>query len=109
MYTNRILACSNIWKSFKNISGYFEANGRLYIVPDIVGDLSKAFDCVSHRLLNKKLCQYGIRGTTLILLELYLSLRDQCVSLGDEVSDFGLIESDTSQFACKIQKKIVLN
>ena len=43
-------------------------------------DLRKAFDTVSHKILLKKLCHYGIRGTAHSLLYSYLSNRQQFVS-----------------------------
>ena len=50
-------------------------------------DLSKAFDTIDHKILLKKLEIYGIRGVPLKLLESYLSNREQCVTVLDELSD----------------------
>jgi len=50
-------------------------------------DLSRAFDCVSHSLLLKKLEGIGIRGNVLQLFRTYLSNRKQFVTVGDDVSD----------------------
>lgn len=44
-------------------------------------DLSKAYDCLDHTLLLKKLDKYGIRGNTYRWLESYLSDRRQRVIL----------------------------
>jgi hypothetical protein len=44
-------------------------------------DFSKAFDTIDHRILTKKLLQYGIRGTSLKWLESYLAPRSITVSL----------------------------
>ena len=50
-------------------------------------DLSKAFDTIDHEIVLKKLEIYGIRGVPLKLLESYLSNREQCVTVLDELSD----------------------
>ncbi len=46
-------------------------------------DLSKAFDCVDHRILICKLEHYGIRGMPLRWLESFLSNRSQFVGISD--------------------------
>lgn len=50
-------------------------------------DLRKAFDCVDHSVLMKKLRNAGIRGPPLDLLCDYLTNRKQCVRLGNSVSE----------------------
>lgn len=50
-------------------------------------DLTKAFDCVDHKLLLSKLEFYGIRGVPLALFESYLSNRQQCVFLNNNLSN----------------------
>ena len=49
-------------------------------------DISKAFDCVSHRKLLRKLEYYGFRANTLMWFESYLTGRSQYVSIRDKKS-----------------------
>jgi hypothetical protein len=48
-----------------------------------IGDLDKAFDCVNHDLLMKKLKFYGIVGNASALVKSYLSDRYQRVLMDD--------------------------
>ena len=50
-------------------------------------DLQKAFNTVNHDILLSKLEYYGIRGTTLMWLQSYLSDRYQYVSINGEYSN----------------------
>lgn len=52
----------------------------------ILLDLSAAFDTIDHKLLLKDLEQTGIKGNALLLLESYLTEREQEVSLFDSIS-----------------------
>lgn len=42
-------------------------------------DLSKAFDCLDHSVLLRKLAKYGVKGSPLAWLSSYLISRDQRV------------------------------
>ena len=50
-------------------------------------DLSKAFDCLNHNILLKKLEKYGIRGLPLKLFQSYLSNRQQFTIVNGVSSD----------------------
>ena len=50
-------------------------------------DLSKAFDTIDHKILFKKSDYYGIKGTSLNLIQSYLSNRKQFVNYNNTMSD----------------------
>ena len=51
-------------------------------------DLTKAFDCVDHKILLEKFFYYGVKGTPLKLLASFLDSRFQCTKIGDTKSSF---------------------
>ena len=57
-----------------------------HFVGAILMDLSKAFDCLPHRLLLEKLRAYNLAESTVSLLGSYLSDREQCVKIGNAQS-----------------------
>ena len=60
-------------------------------------DFSKAFDKVSHSLLQHKLDHYGIRGKTGEWIKTFLSDRSQSVVIEGESSDKITVESGVPQ------------
>ena len=68
----------------RNVLNAFQI--KKYLVAIFI-DLSKAFDCVDHAILLKKLDRYGFRGNILRLLESYLSNRKQFVDMDGTTSD----------------------
>jgi hypothetical protein len=59
--------------------------------------LKKAFDCVNHDLLTKKLKFYGITGNAYALIKSYLSDRYQRVRIDDKFSEWGKVTHGVPQ------------
>jgi hypothetical protein len=66
-------------------------------IDSIYTDFKKAFDCVNHRLLIKKLLQFGIEGDILSWIESYLKGRIQFVKIGGAISNQINVFSSVSQ------------
>ena len=82
-----IQLCEKIIESFIN---------REHII-GVFMDLSKAFDTIDHTILLYKLKQYGVRGTTLLWFEDYLSNRQQFVSFQSNHSKKSFVKCGVPQ------------
>ena len=60
-------------------------------------DLQKAFDTVNHTILLQKPSHYGIRGTSLLWFQSYLTGRQQYVSVNNHSSQLGGITCGVPQ------------
>jgi hypothetical protein len=68
-------------------------------------DFSKAFDKVSHSLLQHKLDHYGIRGKTCEWIKTFLSDRRPSVVIEGESSDKKAFEKSIIIVGCPVLKK----
>ena len=68
-----------------------------FVVGAVLMDLSKAFDCIPHDLINAKLAAYGFKRETLRLTYSYLKGRKQCVKINNTYSDYNEIISGVPQ------------
>ena len=60
-------------------------------------DLTKAFDCVSHAILIRKLYMYNFKPEACKLISSYLSSRRQCVKFNGNFSNYKSIKSGVPQ------------
>ena len=63
----------------------------------LLTDLSKAFDCINHELLNAKLHAYSFSLESLIFIQDYLPNRIQKVKINSSFSDYSNAESGVPQ------------
>ena len=59
----------------------------------LLTDLSKAFDCIDHKLLIAKLFWYGVSPSSLNLIFSYLSNRTQRVKINNQVTVIKVISN----------------
>ena len=64
-------------------------------------DLKKAFDTVDHKILIQKMEHYGVKGTSSLWFQNYLSNREQYVSING-------IDSDVMKISCGVPQGSVL-
>ena len=64
----------------------------------LLTDLSKAFDCINHKLLIAKLHAYGLSLELLTFIESCLSYQIQRVKINSFFSEYGNIESSAPQW-----------
>ena len=88
--------------SYTLIHEILSAMNNKHTVGGIFCDLSKAFDCVKHRILLLKLEQYGIRGTFGALIKSCLMDRYQRVAIKDKnntinYSDWDIVKHGVPQ------------
>ena len=94
--TPRILSVSFVWtlESLRWKSYWYE-DGPIAIV---LVDFQKAFDCVSHNVLLRKLeSNFGINGVLLDWLRSYLDNRKQCTVLNGIASDLNTVKAGIPQ------------
>jgi len=80
--------------SYTLIHEILSALNNKHTVGGIFCDLSKAFDCVNHRILLAKLEHYGIRGSLGALIKSYLMDRFQRVAIMDKTNNINYSDWD---------------
>ena len=63
----------------------------------IYTDFAKAFDCVPHKRLLKKMEDVGVTGNVLPWMRSFLSNRSQCVRVDNDLSSSKLVKSGLPQ------------
>ena len=72
----------------KIIEDWKQALDQNKYIAAVLMDLSKALDCLPHKLLLLKLEAYGMSKSALQLIENYLTNRKQCVKVGTTLSNW---------------------
>lgn len=85
---------SAITSIIENIYNAFEEEESVLLT---LLDLSKAFDCVSHEILLKKLRKYGISGAVYGVFQSYLTNRKQVVSIRGATSNMITVKNGVPQ------------
>ena len=70
---------------------YLNLSTKSYMLEEFFCDLSKAFDCVYHKILLSKLYFYGIQGITIDWFRFYLTNRKQKVEIKSPNSTHNLV------------------
>ena len=96
---------TSVWKgmstedvAFRLTDSVLKSLNQKLHVGEIFCNLSKAFDCVNHKILLTKLHFYGIQGITINWFRYYLSNRKQKVEIKSPnltqnlVSDWGILQ-----------------
>lgn len=81
----------------KLLNTVYKSTDDKYLTLAIFADLSKAFDCVDHKILLKKLDYLGIRGVAHSWIASYLSNRTQIVKIGSSISSPVTLTSSVPQ------------
>jgi hypothetical protein len=92
---------------YKLINDILEALNNKIIVGGLFCDLHKAFDCVDHGILLRKLEFYGIVGKIKTLIESYFNRRNQKVILGS-ITSYNCISSDWEEIKCGVPQGSIL-
>ena len=79
------------------VGNILNAMGEGFKLLSVFVDLKKAFDSVNHTIILRKLERLGVRGTALSWFASYLTNRQQCIMVGDCVSDFSSVDVGVPQ------------
>jgi hypothetical protein len=94
-------------KVYKLINEILAAMNNKMNVGGLFCYLHKAFDCLNHKILVKKLGFYRIAGTFKTVIESYFSRGYQKVVLGS-TSNYNCISSDWEEIRCGVPQGSIL-